>query len=62
MLLLPWPLQVRASDFRPVEGSVQRSANEPFGFFEFAPRNGSIWTLWSACSSPRVMKSAALTA
>ena len=37
LLLLPWPLRVRESDFRRVEGSVQRLANEPFGFFEFAP-------------------------
>ena len=36
-LLLPWPLQVRESDFRAVPGSVQRRANEPFGFFEFSP-------------------------
>ena len=36
-VLLPWPLQVRASDFRPVEGSLQRLEREPFGFFEFAP-------------------------
>jgi hypothetical protein len=28
---------VRESDFRPVEGSVQRHTKEPFGFFEFAP-------------------------
>jgi hypothetical protein len=28
---------VRESDFRPVEGSVQRQTKEPFGFFEFAP-------------------------
>src|SRR5262249_22105501 len=35
-LLLPWPLRVRASDFRPVEGSVQTSG-EPWGFFEFVP-------------------------
>jgi hypothetical protein len=40
LLLLPWPLLVRESDFRPVEGSVQRQAKEPFGFFEFAPREG----------------------
>jgi hypothetical protein len=38
MLLLPWPLRVRASDFRPIEGPVHRPANEPFGFFEFAPQ------------------------
>jgi hypothetical protein len=37
MLLLPWPLRVRASDFRAVPGSVQRLAKEPFGFFEFVP-------------------------
>ena len=37
MLLLPWPMRVRASDFRPVEGSVERLAKEPFGFFEFVP-------------------------
>lgn len=36
VLLLPWPMRVRASDFRPVEGS--RLAKEPFGFFE------SSWT------------------
>jgi hypothetical protein len=36
-LLLPWPLRVRESDFRPVQGSVQRPAKEPFGCFEFAP-------------------------
>jgi hypothetical protein len=34
-LLLPWPLRVRESDFRPVEGSVQHLANELFGLFEF---------------------------
>jgi hypothetical protein len=37
LLLLPWPLRVRESDFRAVEGSVQRLEKEPFGFFEFAP-------------------------
>jgi hypothetical protein len=37
LLLLPWPLRVRESDFRPVEGSVQRQTKGPFGFFEFAP-------------------------
>ena len=37
LLLLPWPLRVRESDFRAVDGSVQRLAKEPFGFFEFAP-------------------------
>jgi hypothetical protein len=37
MLMLPWPLQVRASDFRAVDGSVGRLAKDPFGFFEFAP-------------------------
>src|SRR5262245_1150317 len=37
LLLLPWPLRVRESDFRPVEGSVRRLDKEPFGLFEFAP-------------------------
>jgi len=37
MLLLPWPLKVRASDFRAIPGSVQRLEKEPFGFFEFVP-------------------------
>jgi hypothetical protein len=40
MLLLPWPLRVRASDFRPIAGPVHRPAKEPFGFFEFAPGEG----------------------
>lgn len=37
VLLLPWPLRVRESDFRPLVGSVQRLNKEPFGFFEFVP-------------------------
>jgi hypothetical protein len=40
LLLLPWPLRVRASDFHLVEGSVQRLTNDPFGFFEYAPAEG----------------------
>ena len=32
-LLLPWPLQIRASDFRPVRGPLQRLDNDSFGFF-----------------------------
>ena len=40
LLLLPWPMQVRESDFRPVAGSVQRLAREPYGFFEFRPAEG----------------------
>lgn len=38
LLLLPWPLRVRATDFRVVTGSVRRLEKEPYGFFEFAPR------------------------
>ena len=38
LLLLPWPLRVRESDFRPVEHSVQNPEEESFGFFEFAPK------------------------
>ncbi len=37
LLLLPWPLRVRESDFRAAEGSVQDFADETFGLFEFAP-------------------------
>jgi hypothetical protein len=37
VLLLPWPLQVRATDFRAVDGSVGRLAKDPFGLFKFAP-------------------------
>ena len=40
MLLLPWPLQVRESDFHAVDGSVRRLGHEPYGFFEFAPQEG----------------------
>jgi hypothetical protein len=40
LLLLPWPLKVRASDFRPLEGSVQRLTMDPYAFFEFAPAEG----------------------
>src|SRR6185437_9970671 len=36
-LLLPWPLQVRASDFRPVEGPAQRETDEPYAFFDVDP-------------------------
>jgi hypothetical protein len=39
-LLLPWPLRVRASDFRPVPGSVHWLGDQPSGFFEFAPSEG----------------------
>jgi hypothetical protein len=39
-LLLPWPLRVRGSDFRPVEGSVRSPSTDPFGFFEFVPSEG----------------------
>jgi hypothetical protein len=40
LLLLPWPLRVRESDFRAVGDSVRRLAKEPYGFFEFAPSEG----------------------
>jgi hypothetical protein len=36
-LLLPWPLRVRESDFRPVAGPLPELAGQPFGFFEFTP-------------------------
>jgi hypothetical protein len=37
MLLLPWPMRVRASDFQARSGSVQRLSKEPYGFFDFSP-------------------------
>jgi hypothetical protein len=37
LLLLPWPLRVRAADFRPVPESIQPRQVEPFGFFRFQP-------------------------
>jgi hypothetical protein len=37
ILLLPWPLQVRASDFRPVPGPVDGEQEGQDRFFEFAP-------------------------
>lgn len=36
-LLLPWPLRIQESDFRPVTGPLQKLAGDRFGFFEFAP-------------------------
>ncbi|HEY2435587.1 MAG TPA: hypothetical protein VGH93_00290, partial [Solirubrobacteraceae bacterium] len=40
LLLLPWPLEVRESDFRALEDPVRTSEQEPFGFFEFSPAEG----------------------
>ena len=37
IVLLPWPLRVRETDFHPVPSSVRRLEREPFGFFEYAP-------------------------
>ena len=37
ILLLPWPLRVRARDFQPLPHSIERPTEEPFGFFEFWP-------------------------
>lgn len=37
ILLLPWPLQIGADDFKPLPGSVRRVEEEPFGFFSFDP-------------------------
>jgi hypothetical protein len=37
LLLLPWPLRVRETDFRPVEDSVRGPPDAPSGCFEFAP-------------------------
>src|SRR6201999_2391994 len=37
LLLLPWPLRIRESDFHAVEGSVERLGGDPFGGFRLAP-------------------------
>jgi hypothetical protein len=37
ILLLPWPLRIRETDFQPLEGSVRRRESEPFGLFAFTP-------------------------
>jgi hypothetical protein len=37
-VIAPWPLEVRASDFRPVPGPLDNMPSESYGFFEFAPR------------------------
>jgi hypothetical protein len=39
IVLLPWPLSVRGSDFRPAgPGPLENMDADLFGFFEFAPR------------------------
>jgi hypothetical protein len=38
LVLLPWPLVVRAEDFRPVEGPLENMDPTAFGFFEFDPK------------------------
>src|SRR5262249_44683326 len=40
LLLLPWPLEVKASDFHSLDDSVRRPTKDPFAFFEFAPARG----------------------
>ena len=42
MLLLPWPLRIRESDFQAVDGSVRRLPNEPYGFLSSRPQKRSI--------------------
>jgi len=37
IVLLPWPLHIRETDFTPVTGSVRRPEREPFGFFTYEP-------------------------
>ncbi|GMU79483.1 MAG: hypothetical protein AMXMBFR46_22740 [Acidimicrobiia bacterium] len=38
VLLLPWPLRVRSSDFRPVPYTLPHMDPTRFGFFEYGPR------------------------
>jgi hypothetical protein len=37
IVLVPWPLEVRASAFRPVEGPLENMDGTSFGFFSFDP-------------------------
>jgi hypothetical protein len=37
LVLLPWPLRVRARDFRPVRYALSHMNEAEFGFFEFGP-------------------------
>jgi hypothetical protein len=37
LVLLPWPLHVRADDFHPVAGPLENMDPTAFGFFEFSP-------------------------
>ena len=37
VMLLPWPLRLRETDFEPVPGSIRRPEREPFGFFRYTP-------------------------
>jgi hypothetical protein len=37
VLLIPWPLSVKACDFRPVANPLGNMNPDAFGFFEFAP-------------------------
>ena len=40
MVVIPWPLEVRARDFRPVESlHLENMDTDLFGFFEFAPES-----------------------
>ena len=37
ILLLPWPLRIRETDFKPIPQSLRRLEREPFGFFTYTP-------------------------
>jgi hypothetical protein len=37
LLLVPWPLEIQAEDFRRVDGPLDNMDRRAFGFFEFAP-------------------------
>jgi hypothetical protein len=37
IVLLPWPMQIRSSDFQPLAHSVDERDVEPFGFFRYQP-------------------------
>jgi hypothetical protein len=60
-LLLPWPLQIRASDFRP--SKVPRSAipTNRMDSSTSTPPSDSTWIWWTGCWSPPATRSTAST-
>ena len=61
LLLLPWPLEVKATDFRPVESSVQRLSRIRLASSSSRPRRVSTSTSWTVCCWPPATRPGAST-